>query len=82
MEEEGSAASSTPDSLHNDRVEAESPDRAQVAREEIAIDDYAGLVRLLVACATDLGDVPPVKERIDKLYDERAWVVGMAAPAR
>ncbi|MEO0513024.1 MAG: hypothetical protein AAF108_09035 [Planctomycetota bacterium] len=50
-----------------------------VAREYIALRDYDALVDLLAACATRLGsdDAPaPITERLDKLWNERRFVLG------
>lgn len=58
-----------------DRVEREQPETATVGPEIIAIDDYRGLVRLLVGCAEGLGAAPTVRDRIDRLHDERAFVL-------
>src|SRR5215475_4018256 len=49
--------------------------RPRVAREFISISDFDGLVDLLVACGRGLPDAGSVRERIDKLWAERAFVL-------
>jgi putative aminopeptidase FrvX len=49
--------------------------RARVGPEYIALSDFDGLVDLLVACGEFLPDAPSVRERIDKLWAERAFVL-------
>ncbi|TVQ32275.1 MAG: M20/M25/M40 family metallo-hydrolase [Phycisphaeraceae bacterium] len=51
---------------------------ARIAPEYISIDDYHGLIDLLIACGESLGDVEPVLKRLEKLYEERAFVLGGA----
>ncbi|MCB9847890.1 MAG: hypothetical protein H6814_05700 [Phycisphaeraceae bacterium] len=48
---------------------------AKVGPEIIALADYLGLVDLLVACGTRLGATEPMTTRLEKLYDERAFVL-------
>lgn len=46
-----------------------------IAPEIIAIDDFDGLVDLLVACGRTLPADPPVRAKIDRLWDERSFVL-------
>jgi len=48
---------------------------AKIEREYIALDDYLGLVRLLVACAENLESAEPIIDRLEKLYSERKDVL-------
>lgn len=48
---------------------------ARVGREFIGLDDYNGLVDLLVACGTSLPDSAPVGPLVEKLWRERAFVL-------
>ena len=48
---------------------------APVAPEIISIDDFHNLVALLIACGRHLGAVEPLKDRLDKLYDQRRYVL-------
>jgi putative aminopeptidase FrvX len=50
--------------------------RPRVGPEYIALADFEGLVDLLVACGEFLPEAPSVRERIDKLWAERAFVLG------
>ena len=50
--------------------------RARVGREHVAIRDYLGMVELLSACATSLGESPSFRARLDKLWDDRKFVLG------
>lgn len=50
--------------------------RPRVGREHVAIRDYLGMVELLSACSTSLGESPSFRARLDKLWDERKFVVG------
>ncbi len=50
--------------------------RPRVGREHVSIRDYLGMVELLSACATSLGESPSFRARLDKLWDERKFVVG------
>ncbi len=51
-------------------------ERPRVGREYIAISDYFGMVELLVGCGRGLPDRPPFRQRVEKLWDERAFVLG------
>jgi endoglucanase len=51
-------------------------ERPRVGRECIAITDFIGMVELLVGCGTSLPDRPPFRQRIEKLWEERAFVLG------
>ena len=51
---------------------------ARVGREYIALDDYHGMIDLLVGCGHLLGTVPPFTERVEKLWTERAHLLGVA----
>lgn len=46
-----------------------------VGREYISIDDYFGLVDLLVACGERLPAISPMADRIEKLWNERKFVL-------
>jgi endoglucanase len=48
---------------------------ARVAREFIGLDDYHGLVDLLVACGMNLPESAPVGPLVEKLWRERAFVL-------
>lgn len=50
--------------------------RPRVGREYIAIADFDNLVDLLVACGVRLPDMPALGERFDKLWNDRAFVLG------
>jgi endoglucanase len=50
--------------------------RPRVGPEYIALADFEGLVDLLVACGEFLPEAPSVRERIDTLWAERAFVLG------
>lgn len=58
-----------------DRVERESPERATVAREFIAVRDFHGLVRLLVGMAEAPAGDDPVRERLLKRFARLRWVL-------
>ncbi len=49
--------------------------RPRVGREHVAVRDYLGLVELLGACGLSLPDKPSFRERLDKLWDERKFVL-------
>ena len=53
--------------------EHEGPGR--VAREVIGMDDYDGMVDLLLACAVALPPAGALRDRLEKLYAERAFVL-------
>lgn len=48
----------------------------RVGPEYIALSDYFGMVELLVGCGRGLPDRPPFRQRVEKLWDERAFVLG------
>ncbi len=48
---------------------------AEVAPERISVDDYHGLVDLLIGCGKSLGDIEPIAQRLEKLYEERKFVL-------
>ena len=50
--------------------------RATIEPECIAIADYEGLVDLLVACGERLPEGPKVMPRLEKLWNERSFVLG------
>lgn len=56
----------------------------RIGPEYISIDDYHGLVDLLVAIGMELPTTNPVVERIEKLYAKHAFVLdeGRTKPAR
>ncbi len=58
-----------------DQVQAGDHSEAHIAPEHIAVADFHGLVDLLIACATGLADIEPLSARMDKLYDERSFVL-------
>lgn len=49
---------------------------AKVAREFISVSDFEGLVDLLVACGERLPEAAGIGERFEKLWTERAFVLG------
>lgn len=53
---------------------------ARVGLEYIAVDDYHGLVDLLILTCEqlDAGEVKPLRQRMDDLYKERAFVLDTA----
>ncbi|MEZ6242681.1 MAG: hypothetical protein R3B57_06515 [Phycisphaerales bacterium] len=58
--------------------------RPRVGREHIAIRDFLGLVELLAAAGLSLPDKPSFREKLDKLWDERRFVLeeGLTAEGR
>lgn len=65
---------------HNmaDLDEVEKPGYAGAARvgpEVIALTDFEMLVELLIACGTELGATEPMTVKLEKLYDERSFVL-------
>ncbi len=48
---------------------------APIKPEVIAISDFHNLVELLIACGRHLGTVEPITTRLDKLYDDRRFVL-------
>jgi len=57
-------------------VEQTQPPRAVVGPEVISLADYHGLVRLLVACGARLGTAEPIMHLLDRLEEERSFVLG------
>lgn len=51
---------------------------ARIEPEIISIADFDGLVDLLVECVRSLPDEPPIRARIDRLWDERGFVLDEA----
>lgn len=62
-------------SEYEEAVKAKREPVAVLEREHIALDDYLGLVRLLVACAQNLETAEPIIDRLEKLYNERKDVL-------
>jgi putative aminopeptidase FrvX len=50
-------------------------ERPRVGPEFIAISDFDGLVDLLIACGQQIPESPSIRERIDRLWEERAFVL-------
>ncbi len=48
----------------------------RVGREYVGIDDFHGMVDLLIGCGMDLPQSPGFIERVEKLWDERKFVIG------
>lgn len=53
--------------------------RPRVGREYVSLRDFDGLVDLLAACGEKLPTSPPIGERIEKLWAERNYVLGLEA---
>lgn len=51
-------------------------ERPRVGCEYIALSDYFGMIELLVGCGRSLPDRPPFRQRVEKLWEERAFVLG------
>ena len=49
---------------------------AKVGREHIALSDFDGLVDLLVACGLSLPQTPGLHDRFEKLWTDRAHIIG------
>ncbi|MFG0274458.1 MAG: M20/M25/M40 family metallo-hydrolase [Phycisphaerales bacterium] len=69
-----------------DRVQEEAKSKgdagaidAPIAPERISLRDYEGLVTLLVGCGRALEGAEPLVDRMEKLYAERSFVLGIAA---
>lgn len=58
-----------------DLVEKGETDKAVIAPERIGVDDYLNLVDLLVACATGLGTTEPIRDRLEKMFEQRRGVL-------
>ncbi len=50
---------------------------ARIEREFIARSDFDGLIDLLVACGEDLPEDPGMLDRLDRLWEERRFVLGL-----
>ncbi|MEX0876191.1 MAG: hypothetical protein WD114_01920 [Phycisphaerales bacterium] len=48
----------------------------RVGREFVGLDDFHGMVDLLIGCGVDLPQSPGFVERVEKLWDERKFVLG------
>lgn len=48
----------------------------RVGREHVGIDDFHGMVDLLIGCGMDLPQSPGFVERVEKLWNERKFVLG------
>ena len=48
---------------------------AKIEREFIGLDDYEGLVDLLIACGERLPEIGLSPDRFDKLWNERHFVL-------
>ncbi|MFM9957611.1 MAG: M20/M25/M40 family metallo-hydrolase [Phycisphaerales bacterium] len=62
-----------------ERVQAGEKDAVENARaghEFIGVDDFHGLVDLLIACGTGLAAAEPLTVMMERLYSERAFVLG------
>lgn len=49
--------------------------QADIDSEFISVDDFEGLVDLLVACGSNLPEVGGMMEKLDKLWAERRFVL-------
>ena len=61
-----------------DRVEDEEPEALEHARcrpEHVAINDWLGMVELLVAAGTRLEEPTPMLDKLEKLHEERGAVL-------
>ncbi len=47
----------------------------RVGREHIGLDDYAGLIDLLVACAQSLPETPSFIQRIENLWNDKSSIL-------
>ncbi len=56
--------------------EKDAVENARVAHEFIGVDDFHGLVDLLIACGTGLAAAEPLAVMMERLYSERAFVLG------
>jgi endoglucanase len=56
-------------------IKAGEEPRAEIDREFISLEDYHGLVKLLVACGQSLEAAEPITDRLDKLYDQRKHIL-------
>ena len=51
-------------------------ERPAMGREYVSLADYHGLVDLLVACGRSLPEAEHMRDRIDRLWNERKFVLG------
>jgi hypothetical protein len=58
-----------------DLVEKGESSRAIIAPERIGVDDYLNLVDLLVACAKGLDASEPIREKLEKMFEQRKGVL-------
>jgi endoglucanase len=58
-----------------DLVEKGEANKAMIAPERIATDDYLNLVDMLVACATGLEASEPIRDRLEKMFEQRRGVL-------
>ena len=49
---------------------------ARCGREYIGVEDYHGLIEMLIACATRLDEAPDVVAKMEKLYADKSFVLG------
>ncbi len=49
--------------------------RPRVGREHVGVDDYFGMIDLLAACGFGLPETPSFAQRVEKLWDERKFVL-------
>jgi len=62
-----------------DAMQASQEDaEATIMPETIAIEDFEGLVDLLVACGQSLGESQSILPKLDELWQERKFVLGVA----
>lgn len=59
-----------------DEVERGEVGKAEIQPERISVNDYLNLVDLLVACATGLEAQEPIRERLEKMFEQRRGVLG------
>ncbi len=58
-----------------DLVEKGDAGKAIIAPERISKDDYLNLVDMLVACATGLEASEPIRDRLEKMFEQRRGVL-------
>ncbi|MCA9306936.1 MAG: hypothetical protein KDA16_10405 [Phycisphaerales bacterium] len=49
---------------------------ARCGREYIGVEDYHGLIEMLIACATRLDEAPDVVAKMEKLFADKSFVLG------
>lgn len=59
-----------------DEVERGEVGKAEIQPERIGVNDYLNFVDLLVACATGLEAQEPIRERLEKMFEQRRGVLG------